>query len=296
MYLTGALLTSTVPVRADALTDLRDLKGTINSAANTIGAATNSSRNWGFLPAVPSSVGTADLLTNITLTAVRANSNVNINETGWVNATIGNYGITNSTGGTNSTPIYLDDPYIEYVNAIPNLAAALTALGQAWHRELNAPVSAAISALQSAMSEFSTSLLQAGLVHSNSTLRTIRASSTLENAQQAWSRILNLPGPQPSSQSSQRAPSIKTRRAIAAHLEILRSPRPRVVSSATFTHQVREKVSLEEEDKLQKDQRAIKLPIPPKGKVYSHQDLWDNKSRPSFNPLPQPRIARTYTA
>jgi hypothetical protein len=42
--------------------------------------------------------------------------------------------------------------------------------------------------------EFSSSLLQAGLIHTNATIRTLRAQSTLEAAQLAWSRILNLPG------------------------------------------------------------------------------------------------------
>jgi hypothetical protein len=39
--------------------------------------------------------------------------NDSLQQTGWLNATTGNYGISNATGGTNSTPIYLDDAYID---------------------------------------------------------------------------------------------------------------------------------------------------------------------------------------
>jgi len=55
-------------------------------------------------------------------------------------------------------------------------------------------VSASIGALQPALTYFSTSLLEADIIDKTSILRTIRASSGLEDAQQAWSRILNLPG------------------------------------------------------------------------------------------------------
>jgi hypothetical protein len=90
--------------------------------------------------------------------------------------------------------ISLDTPYLDYVSSIPTLANALVDLGRAWHKELNAPVSEATGALQQAMKEYSTSMLEGELLSSKSILRTIHASSSLESAQVAWSRVLNLPG------------------------------------------------------------------------------------------------------
>jgi hypothetical protein len=37
---------------------------------------------------------------------------------------------------------------LQYVQSIPNLSAALVALGRSWHRELNRPVYEAIDGLQ----------------------------------------------------------------------------------------------------------------------------------------------------
>ncbi|KAF2477925.1 uncharacterized protein BDR25DRAFT_338633 [Lindgomyces ingoldianus] len=253
MYLTGVLLTTTV--RADALSDFRDLKAVINSAASTVGAPADPSRNWGFLPAAPGSVN------------------------GWVNA-------TNGTTGTNPMQVSLDDPYLEYINAIPNLATALSALGRSWHRELNRPVYEAIDALQQSISAFSTSLLSSSLVHTNSTIRTIRASSTLEDAQIAWSRTLNLPGSSKSSDSI--VPSSKTRRSIAAEIEILRNRRsPTIPRSATstdtlsvpsFTTGVKASFIEEEEDARNKAKRHLRLRPLPKGNHYSHHELWGREA------------------
>jgi hypothetical protein len=82
----------------------------------------------------------------------------------------------------------------QYVSTLPTLSTALVTLGRSWHRDMNRPVNEAISGLQETVNQFSKSLLTAGLIDSNSTLRTIRSSATLENAQVAWGRILNLPG------------------------------------------------------------------------------------------------------
>jgi hypothetical protein len=106
---------------------------------------------------------------------------------------------TEASVPTISTPtppsnISLDTPYLDYVSSIPTLANALIDLGRAWHKELNAPVSEATGALEQAMEQFSTSMLEDELLSSKSILRTIRASSSLESAQVAWSRMLNLPG------------------------------------------------------------------------------------------------------
>ena len=88
----------------------------------------------------------------------------------------------------------LDGPYVDYITAVPNLATSLTTLGRSWHKEMNRPVWEAIDALQQGMTAFSSSMLAAELIGSQAVLRTIRASSALEDAQQSWSRFLNLPG------------------------------------------------------------------------------------------------------
>lgn len=99
-----------------------------------------------------------------------------------------------STPSLENAPTDLSTPYITYVSAIPNLSTSLTSLGRAWHRELNSPVRDAIGVLQESMNTLQTTMLQDGLISSSAVLRTIRASSSLESAQQAWSRFLNLPG------------------------------------------------------------------------------------------------------
>jgi hypothetical protein len=83
---------------------------------------------------------------------------------------------------------------MDYINSIPTLSSALTTLGRAWHKEMNKPVWEAIDALQQTISTFSSDMLSADLIHSQSVIRTIRASSSLADAQQAWARLLNLPG------------------------------------------------------------------------------------------------------
>jgi hypothetical protein len=59
---------------------------------------------------------------------------------------------------------------------------------------MNSPINEAIQGLQQSLSSLQTTMLQNDLISSQAILRTIRASSSLENAQVAWGRILNLPG------------------------------------------------------------------------------------------------------
>ncbi|KAF2259460.1 hypothetical protein CC78DRAFT_621024 [Lojkania enalia] len=186
MLLTGILLAPTV--LSDALTDLQNLHAIVNNSSQIIGQATNSSRNWGDpFGGTDADLSTAGLVQNITATVLKSKWSLDTDQVTWTNA-------TNTThSGTNLTN--LDAPYIDYVSAIPNLAAALTALGQSWHGELNKPVFDAIGGLQDSITAFQTSLLKAHLLTTSATLRTIRASTALEDAQIAWSRVLNLPGP-----------------------------------------------------------------------------------------------------
>jgi hypothetical protein len=99
-----------------------------------------------------------------------------------------------STPSLQNVTTDLSTPYNDYVSAIPNLSTSLTSLGRAWHREMNSPVRDAISVLQESINTLQTTMLQGELISSSAVLRTIRASSSLESAQQAWSRYLNLPG------------------------------------------------------------------------------------------------------
>jgi hypothetical protein len=71
----------------------------------------------------------------------------------------------------------------------------------AYHREMNAPVNQAIGGLQQSLTTLQTTMLQNDLIGSQAVLRTIRASSSLENAQVAWGRFLNLPGEKPGADS-----------------------------------------------------------------------------------------------
>jgi hypothetical protein len=121
---------------------------------------------------------------------------------------------------------------LDYISTLPNFASALTALGRAWHWEMNSPVYAAIGALQESLSEFSTSLLEAEVLETPAVLKTIRASSSLESAQQAWGRILNLPGTGSSSSSSS---SLKMKREVKVEL---RDPHrfPYVKVGSTYSH------------------------------------------------------------
>ncbi|KAF2747159.1 hypothetical protein M011DRAFT_65000 [Sporormia fimetaria CBS 119925] len=149
---------------------------------------------------------------NITMTILFANYNMGVNLTRWLtvetptNSTTPSapYGSTyhnsttpgsNTTKPVNLTETGLDGPYLDYISTIPNLSVALVAQGRSWHAELNRPVSNAIDLLQLSINEFSSSLLQIQppLLTSRSTIRTIRAGSSLESAQRAWGRILNLP-------------------------------------------------------------------------------------------------------
>jgi len=59
---------------------------------------------------------------------------------------------------------------------------------------MNAPVSEAIQALQQSMTTLQSACLANGMIGAQPVLRTIRASSTLETAQAAFGRPLNLPG------------------------------------------------------------------------------------------------------
>ena len=99
-----------------------------------------------------------------------------------------------STPSLDNVTVDLSAPYIDYISAMPNLGASLTSLGRAWHREMNSPVNEAIDILQESIATLQTTMLEHDLLGSSAVLRTVRASSSLESAQQAWSRFLNLPG------------------------------------------------------------------------------------------------------
>ncbi|KAF2711705.1 hypothetical protein K504DRAFT_475475 [Pleomassaria siparia CBS 279.74] len=186
MLITGLVLTPTI--LADAAADLTGLKTIVNAAANTIGEPTNSSRNWGEGSGV-GIMGTANVVENITQTVLNAKYNLDTDKMAWVNQTA-----IDPSPPPSPHIITITDLYTDYVNTVPNLSTALTAAGRAWHWEMNAPVYAAIAGLQQCLTQFQTSLLEADVIDKVAVLRTIRASSSLEDAQVAWSKILNLPG------------------------------------------------------------------------------------------------------
>jgi len=80
------------------------------------------------------------------------------------------------------------------------------------------------------MHQFSAALLQNGLIHMNSTIRTIRATTSLGDAQQAWSKILNLPGNVPGVEGSA---TIRSRSRIRALYNTSIYPKP---SDSRFIH------------------------------------------------------------
>ncbi|KAH4006812.1 hypothetical protein HBI56_027490 [Parastagonospora nodorum] len=210
MLFTGIIL-APVALATPAVQDLNDLRTVVDAAAKTIGDPSNPNRGWGFNIG-NKGMGTADLLNNITNTVLQIKFQIDTNKTAWLlpNATSPD---RNTTTPTPSLPLTssivlpltaptslvnattdLSTPYIDYVAAIPNLATSLTSLGRAYHREMNSPVSQAIDGLQQSLTTLQTTMLQSDLIGSQAVLRTIRASSSLENAQVAWGRFLNLPG------------------------------------------------------------------------------------------------------
>ncbi|OAL01264.1 hypothetical protein IQ06DRAFT_369350 [Phaeosphaeriaceae sp. SRC1lsM3a] len=262
--LTNMLLAGVIIVPAalatPAVQDLTDLRTVINAAADTIGQPNNPNRGWGFSTGSSNSIGTADLVNNITTTVLRIKFQVDTNKTAWL---LPNNGTLNSTTPTPETPTLplsssialpsslptsltnattdLSTPYIDYVSAIPNLSTALTSLGRAFHREMNSPVNTAIEGFQQSLTTLQTTMLQNELISSQAILRTIRASSSLENAQVAWGRFLNLPG---------RASSVDSGNSDS---EVGGG-----VSSGTSGP----------------SKRRVVKPEPALGKVYTHKELW----------------------
>ncbi|KAF2739394.1 hypothetical protein EJ04DRAFT_310504 [Polyplosphaeria fusca] len=257
MLITGVLL---APAAADALTDFQGLQTIINTAAGTIGATTNSTR-WGFAGPASGTLGTANTIENITTTILRTKFNLDTNKVTWLNA----------SNATNIGPklTSLDDPYINYVGAVPNLSTALTTLGRAWHSEMNKPVYEAIDSLQQALTALQSSLLTEQLIHTNSTLRTIRASGSLEDAQVAWGRFLNFPGASPSS----------SKRAIAADALRLGGPwAPTTLRRSVSAPSATAVVKLFFDDELNHKKESPKtrrsLHIAKEGSFYTHKELW----------------------
>ncbi|EAT89464.2 hypothetical protein SNOG_02733 [Parastagonospora nodorum SN15] len=216
MLFTGIIL-APVALATPAVQDLNDLRTVVDAAAKTIGDPSNPNRGWGFNIG-NKGMGTADLLNNITNTVLQIKFQIDTNktdkkQTAWLlpNATSPDL---NTTTPTPSLPLTssivlpltaptslvnattdLSTPYIDYVAAIPNLATSLTSLGRyIFTHPSFFHISQAIDGLQQSLTTLQTTMLQSDLIGSQAVLRTIRASSSLENAQVAWGRFLNLPG------------------------------------------------------------------------------------------------------
>ncbi|KAF1931578.1 uncharacterized protein M421DRAFT_89868 [Didymella exigua CBS 183.55] len=242
MLVTGIILAPAV-MATPAVQELTDLRIIINLAASTIGDLQNPNRGWGLFGS-SSQMGTADLINNITSTILQFKFQVDTNkvemppQTALLNpANVTTDPALNTSVPSPPTPTLpltssmvlpstlptstpsldnattdLSTPYIDYVSAIPNLSTSLTSLGRAWHREMNSPVRDAIGVLQESINTLQTTMLQCQLISSSAVLRTIRASSTLESSQQAWSRFLNLPSRTGSGDDSEDASSTPSRR------------------------------------------------------------------------------------
>ncbi|KAJ4354996.1 hypothetical protein N0V95_003332 [Ascochyta clinopodiicola] len=253
MLVTGVILAPAV-MATPAVQDLVDLRVVINAAANTIGALNNPNRGWGLFGG-SSQMGTANLINNVTSTILQSKFQIDTNKTAWLNP----MNVTNATDPSlnvtlprpwtptlplsssmalpstlpTSTPTLqnittdLSTPYTDYVSSIPNLSTSLTSLGRAWHREMNSPISEAIGVLQESITTLQTTMLQNELIDSSAILRTIRASSSLESAQQAWSRFLNLPGSASGGDSRGNDPPARGKRSLQ---------RPAPANGKQYTH------------------------------------------------------------
>ncbi|OCL14672.1 hypothetical protein AOQ84DRAFT_384548 [Glonium stellatum] len=178
------LLSCTLVSATDTGTNFLNLRTIITAAADTIWAPLNATgvsnvTNFGSIPAIAqSTIGTADLIANVTGSILGSKYSLDVNKAAFIN----------------NTTIPMDGIYTNYLDAIPTLSSALTALGKSWHQELNIPIYLAIEALTESVHGFGSSMLQANLITSNSTIRTIQVANTLSDAQAAWSKILNYPG------------------------------------------------------------------------------------------------------
>ena len=109
---------------------------------------------------------------------------------------------------------------------------------------MNSPVREAIQGLQQALPTLQTTMLQHSLIGSPGVLRTIRASSSLENAQVAWGRFLNLPGKAGASDNGNTDPDAPAG------------------SGGTVSRR-----------QVGSEAHAARLP-PADGKYYTHKELW----------------------
>ncbi|KAF1834311.1 hypothetical protein BDW02DRAFT_569208 [Decorospora gaudefroyi] len=278
MLVTGIILIPTaIATTPTAVQDLVDMRNVINAAASAIGDPNNPNRGFGFnLLGGSGAMGTADLVNNVTTTILRSKFQLNTNRTTWLlpPGDIANTSIPindtapgqplatptlpittsltlpsvlpTTTPTLNNVTIDLTTAYIDYVSAIPNLATSLRSLGTSYHREMNAPVREAIAQLSQGLSAFQSTMLLNQLIERLAVLRTIRASRSLESAQAAWNRFLNLPGAGSGSADD------------GADAD----------ADATLDTSPIEPMF---------KRSAIKRPPPKYGKYYTHQELWGKR-------------------
>jgi hypothetical protein len=110
---------------------------------------------------------------------------------------------------------------------------------------MNSPVRDAISGLQQSISTLQSAMLQDNLISSQAVIRTIRASGSLEAAQVAFGRFLNLPGTVDSAAgdtgtSDSVGDSLATKRSLnhtGAEGGTAKSRRPPPASGRYYTHE-----------------------------------------------------------
>jgi hypothetical protein len=79
MLFTGIILVPSA-IATPAVRDLVDLRTIVNAAASTVGDPNNPNRGWGFNIGSGGGMGTADLINNITNTALRIKFQIDTNK------------------------------------------------------------------------------------------------------------------------------------------------------------------------------------------------------------------------
>ncbi|RMZ69644.1 hypothetical protein GMOD_00006479 [Pyrenophora seminiperda CCB06] len=217
MLIAGIILAPAAIATPPAIQDFADISCVISAAASAIGDPNNPNRGFGFNTVGGNGqMGTADLVNNITNTILRGKFQFDTNKP--VDASVNNSTspiqlpptlpvtasvvkpsvLATTTPTLSNLTVNLTEPYMDYIQTIPDLCSSLIELGRNFHREMNAPVSEAIGGLEQCLTTFQTTLLEDDLITAPAVVRTIKASGCLAKAQTAWSRFLNLPSGDPS--------------------------------------------------------------------------------------------------
>ncbi|KAF1988815.1 hypothetical protein K402DRAFT_373151 [Aulographum hederae CBS 113979] len=158
--------------RADAVQDFRDLETVCRGAVEVVERGLNSTG------VNATALSTPDLLGNFTGSIIASKIHLQENMTTYIN----------------NQPLPLDEQYLNYTSCIPTLSSRLISRGTRYHDEANSPVFNALQDLARAIPSLGTALRDANITSREAMVRTLRAGSTVVDAQSAWDRELNYPG------------------------------------------------------------------------------------------------------